>query len=266
MEKIDIHELIYKDIIISKKMNFTNALELDMSIFENTREKVNEIFERFLSVKSKNTTEEIHFSDLIYDKCPIIERETNIVNYIYKPILNNKNTNENIDGYINRFKIFDINKLPLIEVANELKIKVEKSNTLKSLGVYIHNEKKIVLASDYAPTFIHELVHAIDFILPERINENGFSELVAEISVVILCKLYSIQNDDSYSMSYLNSYATFTTFRKNNDDSYSMSYLDSYATSTALRKKCQKLIERVMQIIEYIKKCKDKITSKNNGI
>ena len=148
--------------------------------------------------------------------------------------------NENVSDYIERFKNFNLDNLPLIEIAKFLKLKVEKSNQIKVFGMYIHNEKRIVLGTDYAPTFIHELAHAIDFNLSEHMYEKNYSELVAELSTILLCKIYNIPLNISYSMYYLDSYSSLEINGK-------------------------KMVNRASEIVESVKIIKEHIKSKNNG-
>jgi hypothetical protein len=96
------------------------------------------------------------------------------------------------------------------------------------------------MGSDYEPTFIHELVHAIDHILPNYEYELCYNELIAELSTIILCKAYNIPIDIPYSLYYLNMYPNSEV-------------------------NIHKIINRVALIYETIKKCIKNIKSKNNG-
>jgi hypothetical protein len=203
MESIDIYELIYRDIKysnnnINKESDLETPYELNktvLGILKNTSQIIPE------------KTNEIKFSDVIYTMFPIVDKEKNIIEFKYEPIFINEKINENANEYVERYKSFDINNLPLIDIARLLNIKVEKSNQLKVFGVCKHFENKIVMGSDYVPTFIHELVHAIDFILPNKKHEKNYSEYVAELSAIVICKMYSIPIDVSFSMDYLNRYS-----------------------------------------------------------
>jgi hypothetical protein len=126
-------------------------------------------------------------------------------------------------------------------VAKYLNIKIEKSKILSAFGSYNPRKNKITLGSDYEPTFIHELVHAIDCILPNYNDDLNHRELVAELSTVILCRVYNIQFNLSYSHMYLN----------------------SYANSEA---DINEIIKRVSLIYEYVEACIVKINNKNNGV
>jgi hypothetical protein len=234
MEKIDtnfdMYELLYRD--YKNYQHSNNQLNIDIS--ENTTKTTWDILKEFKTIKPGDM-EEIKFSDLSYNLTATTNEETNALTYTYIPICENKNINE----LIHRFRKLDINKLPLIEVAKYLNIKIEKSMILRVLGRYNLRENKITLGSDYEPTFIHELVHAIDHILPNYNDELCHGELVAELSAVVLCRVYNIQFNLSYSLMYLNWYTSSET-------------------------NIEEIIKRVSLIYEYIKACIVKIKSKKN--
>jgi hypothetical protein len=231
---IDIYELTYKDIILSIKNNIQN-----ISVSDDTNKYVLNTCKELVSVKSKYI-KITRFSDIIYEKFPIAGNVKNTIEYEYIPMFIDKNINGSVNKHIERFRCFNINNLPLIDVAKYLNIKVEKSNQIKSFGMYIPYEKKIIMGSDYEPVFIHELVHGVDHILPNYIYEENYTELVAELSTIVLCKIYSVPIDISYAMFYL--------------DSYTVDQINH-----------KELIIRVSKIVEYIKYCKEHIKNKNNG-
>jgi hypothetical protein len=88
------------------------------------------------------------------------------------------------------------------------------------------------MGNDYAPTFLHEFVHAIDRILPDYCDEEYYSELVAECAMVVICRTYNIQMDTSYSINYLKLY-----------------------TNSETEMKIRDIIKRVLSVCEYIKNC-----------
>jgi len=106
--------------------------------------------------------------------------------------------------FLVRYKQFNIHNLPLIEVANYLKIKVEKAIISKECYAYYNkNNRIIVLGSDCAQFFIHELAHAIDHILPGHKVDYHFIEIIAETTSILLCKIYCIPCDLIFSKNYL---------------------------------------------------------------
>lgn len=226
-----IYELLYRGYKYKK-------IESDLNISEETNKSVMDILEDFQHIDAKDM-EEIKFSDVIFDIFPVFDTTTQKLSYKYEPIFINGKRDSDPNEYVDRFKKFNLNSLSLIEVAKYLNIKVEKSNILEAYGCFNIKENKITLCSDYPPTFIHELVHAIDHILPDYHYEKHFSELVAETSTVVLCRTYNISINNSYSMYYLNLYGNSEV---NIND----------------------IIERVKLVCEYIKECIKNIKN-NNG-
>jgi hypothetical protein len=217
-----------------------NKVEQETNISKSIDKSIMSILEDFKNIDAKDM-DKIKFSDVICNVLPVFDETTHELSYKYEQIFINGKKNGDPNEYIDMFKKFDINRLPLIEVAKYLNICVEKSNILKPFGCFIPAENKIILCSDYVPTFIHELAHAIDHALPNYHYEKHFSELVAEMSAVVLCRTYNIRINTSYSMYYLNLY---TNSEANIND----------------------IIERVKLIYAYIKECVQNIKNKNNGV
>jgi len=239
---IDLYELIYRGY-----KSYENTIpDINIKISENETNSILNILEGVNKNKS-NIIDEINFSEIICNLMPVVDNKTHKISYRYKYILKNGNKDINPIEYLERYKNFDINTLPLINVAKLLGIKVEKSNVLEEAnGRFIPDKNKIILATDYAPTFIHELSHAIDHILGNTFenyyleNIKCFDELVAEASTVVICKTYNISIDESYVLHYLNCYSN----------------LDINAYD---------FIKRVSLICKYVKKCIKMIKNKNNG-
>jgi len=224
------YEYLYRDYTYQKKI-------LGIVPDKAVKDHVYKVGKKLSSTKPK-ANGEISFSDLIYDIKPVLNGNKSL-SYEYVPMLNTKNSRAALDEHIRRFNKFDINKLPLIDVANYLSIKVEKSKVLNGkdgglLGQYRSSENKIILSSDYKPTFLHELAHAVDSMLPGKICEKHFEELVAEYSAAVLCKEYNIRINASASLEYL--------------DGYSSSEID-----------IGKVVERVAMIYEFVKRCREEI-------
>lgn len=233
----DLYGLIYRNY----KVNDNNIPDTNINIPKNkTKEILNILSE--ININKSITREEIYFSEIICDLMPIFDEETNNISYKYEYFFKNGKKDIDPNKIIERYRNFNINNLPLIEVAKLLGINVEKSNILEeSYGQFIPDKNKIILGTDYAPTFIHELAHAIDHFLGNtfknyHIEENirYFDELVAEASTVVICKTYNILIDESYALHYL--------------DSFSNSDINA-----------SEFIKRVSLICEYVKKCFEKI-------
>ena len=237
---IDLYELIYS----GYKSCENNIPDINIKISENETNSILNILRNTNGNKS-NIREKINFSEIIYNLMPIVDNKNHNISYRYEFILKNGNKNINPIEYLERYKNFDINTLPLINVAKLLGIKVEKSNILEAYGKFIPDKNKIMLGTDYPPTFIHELSHAIDHILGNTFenyyleNIKCFDELVAEASTVVICKTYNITINESYSLHYLHC--------------FSNTYINAYD-----------FIKRVSLIFEYVKKCIEMI-KKNNG-
>jgi hypothetical protein len=223
-ENFDVYELLYRDY-----KNYSHEHGIDVS--ESTIKIINDILEDIRFYEPKDM-DEIKFSDVSYHLTAAFNKEMNTLEYIYIPILKTKNNSIDVTRLVKRFRELDINKLPLIEVVKFLNIKIEKSNILEVFGRYNHVEHKITLGSDYVPTFIHELVHAIDHILPNRNDKLYYAENVAELSTILLCRIYNIPINISYSLYYLQIY---NSSKINNDEVY----------------------KRVLLICEYIKICEE---------
>jgi hypothetical protein len=158
-----------------------------------------------------NDFDEIKFSDVRYTEFPIFDENNKYSGSNYIPVFVKEKKNIDPVEYMNRFKKFDINNLPLIDVANFLNIKVEKSNNIEPYGKYSPKENKIILGSDYILTFIHELVHAIihfigDICFLFYFFDPKYNEFIAEFTAIILCKIYKIKFDISYSKYYIKMY------------------------------------------------------------
>jgi hypothetical protein len=250
---IDLYEMTYRNYKCFEK----NKPDTNISVSERTKKFVKNTILEFEHIESEDI-DEIKFSDVICNVFPVFDEKTHNLSYRSEFMFIDGNKENDPNEYVERFNKLDINTLPLIEVAKYLGIQVEKSNILEPYGVFKPSENKIILGSDYIPTFLHELAHAVDHILgknyekehlskyDEELDEDededisleyDFGELVAELSAVVLCKTYNISIDLSYAMYYL--------------DGYSRSDINvSY------------MIERVALICEYVDKCVENIREK----
>ena len=183
-----------------------------IKVSENTKKTIDEAMSEMLKIKSR-AGNEIRFSNLVYDKVPVIDEENNGLTYGYVPVLKRRDGTVDINEHINRFRHFDVNNLPLIEVARHLNITVEKRETLEPYGMFIPTENRIVMGSDNASTFIHELVHAIDFMLGTYTNDKNLDEVVTEFTTMVICMSYGIETDFHASMYYIDGYFDKSNFR-----------------------------------------------------
>ena len=253
---VDLYELEYRNYQYFEKKRRNMSIS-DINISDKTKKYMEITLNDLKNTVPKNGRTK--FSDIIIDIKPKFDENNNLILY-YDCSFSNGESKENPYEYIESFNKFNINNLPLIEVAKYLNIKIEKSYTIEAYGMYMQKENKILLGTiDCARTFIHELSHAVDRILifenyteeyflgfSEHVNifeeeyvakyTKNFEELVAELSTVLLCKIFNISNDISYSKYYLDSYS-----------------------NTKLNIESKYIIKRVLFICEYIIKCLENI-------
>ena len=137
-------------------------------------------------------------------------------------------------GHEERLGDFDINNLPLIAVAKYLNILVLKS-PLGYLGQFDPEYGAIHIGIDRSKSvFLHELAHAVDHILPKQKYRTSFSELVAELTAIVLCKLYSVPYSISNAKYHLFENCSFKTNHLYNTN----------------------VINRVVEIVDFVRRCK----------
>jgi hypothetical protein len=241
-ENFDIYKLVYRNY----KTDFfkMSAGANTQHIQENRVETINKILRGLENIVPKYDIKP-RFSDVTYHILPVFrfnEKTNTLTGYEYVPVLVRRGEGDP-NECIEKFKRFDINNLPLIEIAKYLNIKVEKSNELGAFGTYRPLERKITMGTDYEPVFIHELSHAIDFILPGCEYEHCYTEVIAELSAIVLCITYNIPIDIPNSLYYLNYHLkTYPPFETN----------------------IHKAINRVALIYEAVEEYKKNITNGNN--
>ena len=125
---------------------------------------------------------------------------------------------------------FDPSRLPLYDVAEELRLTVAKGLTPDCYGWYSEDRKTIMLGTDDVTTFFHELSHAVDHHLPGRNESYAYNECVAELSSCFLCHLFGLPCHDERTKAYI----------------------ESYQGGTHVAFQMIHVIERVIQIYEYI--------------
>jgi hypothetical protein len=101
---------------------------------------------------------------------------------------------------------FDPSSFPLINVAKKLGIKIEAALTKDYYGAFYINENKIVMGTDDPQTFLHELSHAIDHLLPNYKQNLTLNEIVAELSSAFLGSLYGVKIDINNTIAYIQGY------------------------------------------------------------
>jgi len=212
-----LYDLLYRDRVFSKGNTPSNIHGFricadKIKVSENTRKTIKVAMSEILKIRPK-AGNEIKFSNLVYDKVLVIDEENNGLTYGYVPALKCRDGTVDINEHINRFRHFDVNTLPLIEVARHLNITVEKRETIEPYGMFISAENRIVMGSDNASTFIHELVHAIDIMLGTYTNDKNLDEVVTEFTTMVICMSCGIKTDFHASMYYINGYFDKSNFR-----------------------------------------------------
>jgi hypothetical protein len=197
------------------------------------------LFYRSFKLSEKNSIE---------PDCKIELPEKNIETYFNTPVSTKQIVLETLSelqsveasiGYEERLGDFDINNLPLIDVAKYLKVFVFKS-PIGYKAIYEPDYMAIYIGSNCSKkTFMHELAHAVDHILPKLNYRTSYIELVAELSAVVLCKIYSIPFSISRAKYYLDELCGSQTDNINNAN----------------------MINRVVEVVDCIRRCKTAIDS-----
>jgi hypothetical protein len=104
-------------------------------------------------------------------------------------------------------KNFDIDSLPLIDVAKRLGVEVKAGISNERYASFHPSAKKIIMNTDDPQTFLHELSHAVDFALPNRNADYSHSEIVAELSSAFLGSLYGVKVNLKNTQAYIQNYS-----------------------------------------------------------
>jgi hypothetical protein len=257
---LDYYELIYNnyknfvaknsdnDILISEyKKKFIRIYKNKVNTDTNKDILLDKIIKEINSSVNIERKREFMFSDAEYIKVPVFEENQdgtkNIIDFIYEPKILNKNVAINPSDAIKKYNDFNINNLPLIEIAQYLNITVEKLKSNENYGSFSIKNMTITLRTDLPCVYLHELSHAIDHLLGQYDNtDKNINEVVAELSTLYLCKKYNIQNNDENSIAYINGYKRNITLDKNNE-----------------------IITRVKNINYFIIECKSEIEKRHGA-
>jgi hypothetical protein len=110
--------------------------------------------------------------------------------------------------YEDRLKSFNVETLPLIDVARKLGVTVQAGLTFDGCsGSFSPDKNKITLGSANRQVFLHELSHAIDNTVPGKSSDYAFNEVVAELSAAFLGSLYGINVDIGSTKAYIKGWA-----------------------------------------------------------
>jgi antirestriction protein ArdC len=109
--------------------------------------------------------------------------------------------------YEMRLREFKPDTLPLIDVARNLGIEVKPVLTYDKGGFFLPGENVIGMGSNNHRTFLHELSHAVDFLLPGKVDDKEYGEVVAELSSAFLGSLYGAQVELENTVAYIQGWA-----------------------------------------------------------
>jgi antirestriction protein ArdC len=103
-------------------------------------------------------------------------------------------------------KKFEIDKLPLMAVADHLGVKVCPGLTVDAYGFFNPDSKEIVLGTDDITTWFHELGHAVDNEIEGKSEDYAFNEVVAELTSATLCKTMGHSGHLEHTKAYIKEY------------------------------------------------------------
>ena len=135
------------------------------------------------------------------------EDEKRLAGFKAMPVFRVEDTEGDELDYVIKMREFDPESLPLIEVARSLGIKVSAGLTGEAAGWYRPYDNSITMGSNNGQTFLHELSHAIDQVLPGRKTDPALNEVIAELSAAFLCKLYGFDCDVDNANAYIRGWA-----------------------------------------------------------
>ena len=235
------YELFYRG---AKKRKATND-EITVNLIKTDIKRVIHCTLKEFSYIKPTSMHEYDFANIEYSPIPIFDIETQQVFSIkYEPISLYKNIRDNLYEYVKNYQNYFVSNLPLIDVANYLGIKVQATMSEEFFGQYSPTEKIIYVGSDYKPTFLHELAHAIDGLLGNNSNVKEIDEVTAELSSVVLCKIFNIPVNINYSKLYINWQGR------------AAEYIDTCIVKNELSS-LKPILKRVKKICEYVVKCKE---------
>ncbi len=96
---------------------------------------------------------------------------------------------------------------PLLKVAEKWNIKIEYARVGNAYGAFDETNNKIILATEEAQTFFHELGHAAHARIEKTKNgQDPEQEAIAQLTSAILSRIYGY-NCDNYTWHYIGAYA-----------------------------------------------------------
>jgi antirestriction protein ArdC len=172
------------------------------------------------------------------------ETEEKLTGFKAMPVFRVEDTEGKELDYETKLKEFDPESLPLIDVANALGVKVRAGLTGTAGGWFDPSTNTITLGSNNQRTFLHELSHAVDNILPGKKDDYAFNEVVAELSGAFLGSLYGAKLEIDNTTAYIQGWA---------------------GTGKHIAFKVTAAMERVEQIYHYIAQTQKKEEKKKSA-
>ncbi|MDR2094665.1 MAG: hypothetical protein LBP76_04000 [Treponema sp.] len=139
------------------------------------------------------------------DKDSAVEEKT--TGFKAMPVFRVEDTEGAELDYEIRIKAFNPDSLPLIDVARSLGVSVSAGFTGNAAGFFRPSANAIVMGSNDGQTFLHELSHAVDYVLPDRNANRNFQEITAELSSAFLGSLYGVPVNIDNTTAYIRSWA-----------------------------------------------------------
>ena len=110
--------------------------------------------------------------------------------------------------YTKKMAELDISKLPLIDIATSIGVKVKPGLFNDgAAGAFCPATKEIIMNTSDKQVFLHELSHAIDNELPNKTKDYAFGEVIAELSSAFLGSLYGVPVDLDNTRDYIHGWA-----------------------------------------------------------
>jgi len=135
------------------------------------------------------------------------EEEKQLTGFKAMPVFKVEDTEGAELDYKIRLQEFDPSTLPLMEVAQALGVSVTAGLTGNADAWFCPEDNSITMGCNNGQTFLHELSHAVDNILPGKIGEYAFKEVVAELSAAFLCRLYGYDCNVDNAAAYIRGWA-----------------------------------------------------------
>lgn len=141
-----------------------------------------------------------------------------------------------------KYKKLELPKMPYMEVAKFLEIKVEAVGfTGKSYGSFTPSLNRIQLATPDQVTFFHELSHAVDHYLLKKLGSKGLSMATKEYNEQEIVAQFSAN-----VLAYIVGYEIKQT------TSYTKAYMEHYKNSETPEQDLIKLMSRIEKVVEFI--------------